>query len=162
MCESIHKCGCSLEILGFATGSHYNEQDHDAMMGADGYGYGRTEYGRTQPIDTYVYKSFDDRMNDARRPLGNMLRVASNHGSCNADGCSVLVATERLLERPERRKVMIVLSDGYPQHHGHSTQSSNIWLRNVIDYTIKKGIDIMGIGINSNAVKRFFNIPFLT
>tara|TARA_Y100000592_G_scaffold16667_1_gene24947 strand:+ start:3195 stop:5105 length:1911 start_codon:yes stop_codon:yes gene_type:complete len=150
LCESIHKCGCSLEILGFATGSNYNEQDYRAV------GYSRRDYGRTQPIDTYVYKSFDDRMNDARRPLGNMLRVASNHGSCNADGCSVLVATERLLERQERRKVMIVLSDGYPQHHGHSTESSNIWLRDVIDYAIKKGIDIMGIGINSNAVKRFY------
>jgi len=151
LCESIYKCGCSLEIIGFATGSNYNEEDNKAVDRTY-----RREFGRTQPIDTYVYKSFDDRMNDSRRSLGNMLRVASNHGSCNADGCSVLVATERLLERQERRKVMIVLSDGYPQHHGHSTETSDKWLRNVVAYAVSKGIDIMGIGINSNAVKRFY------
>lgn len=37
-------------------------------------------------------------------------------GSCNADGYSIRIATQELLERPEHQKILFVLSDGLPAY----------------------------------------------
>lgn len=150
--ESVYKTGCKLEVLGFSTSSGYLTKAEDDMDDMD-----RNAYGRREPTDMFIYKSFNDRIQEARKSIGNMLRTASNVGGCNADGCSVLQALRRLFVQKEKRKVLIVLSDGYPASScdlGKNAEYKH--LRNVIAYGLNKGVDIIGIGICSDAVRKFY------
>ena len=73
--------------------------------------------------------------------------------SGNSDGESIMWAGERLLARKERKKIMIVLSDGQPAGSGG---------RGIYDFThrvvkeLEKVIDVHGIGIHSSSVKRYY------
>lgn len=150
--ESVYKTGCKLEVLGFSTHSGYLTEQEENMDIQD-----NNAYGRREPTDMFIYKSFGDRIQEARKSLGNMLRTAANVGGCNADGCSVLQALRRLLPQKEQRKVLLVLSDGYPASQcdlGRKAEHKH--LRNVIEYGVNKGVDIIGIGIASDAVKKFY------
>lgn len=150
--ESVYKTGCELEILGFSTGSDFLTKVEKRMYFDD-----TTAYGRREPTDMYIYKSFKDRIQEARKSLGNMLKVASRCGGANADGCSVLQATRRLLKQRQKRKVLLVLSDGYPASRCDlGTNAENNHLRNAVQYAVDNGVDVIGIGIASEAVKRFY------
>lgn len=60
-------------------------------------------------------------------------------GGGNADGYDILVAQKELLARPERKKLLIVLSDGMP------AEASPGFTKGAIDETRKKGIQVSGI-----------------
>jgi len=150
--ESVYKTGCELEILGFSTQSDFLTKVERKMYYED-----ETAYGRREPTDMFIYKSFKDRIQEARKSLGNMLKVASRCGGANADGCSVLQATRRLLKQRQKRKVLLVLSDGYPASRCDlGNKAENNHLRNAVQYTIDNGVDVIGIGIASEAVKQFY------
>lgn len=145
--EALANTGIALEVLGF-TAHSYRFPDralHEAFAAADS----RSVYTRMEAIDTYVFKEFDELLKDCRRQLGNMCNL--NMGN-NADGDSLLVAYDRLSKRKESRKILIVLSDGYPAFQG---RMGNEHLKQVVNELSKK-IEVVGIGIQSDAVERFY------
>jgi len=73
----------------------------------------------------------------------------------NVDGESVEIAARRLLARKEAGKIMIVLSDGYPAAAG-SRGDLEQHLTRVVKDVSNSGIKVVGIGIESNAVERFY------
>ena len=73
----------------------------------------------------------------------------------NVDGESVEIAARRLLSRKENGKVMIVLSDGYPAASGDSGKL-NDHLKEVVKESMCAGINVVGIGIQSDSVKSFY------
>jgi cobalamin biosynthesis protein CobT len=77
--------------------------------------------------------------------------------SCeNADGESVLWAASRLYSRPEKRKILFVISDGEPQNAETGYNKLGKHLKKVVDMISKKGIECVGIGIQTDAVEEYY------
>lgn len=106
---------------------------------------------RNYALDLYVFKRFDEQLKKARPSIGAMTGCQMGD---NADGDSLLQFYWRFIKnRPEKRKVMIVFSDGAPAAYGGDQQKR---LRNVLAYIEGEGVDIMGIGICSDAPKHYY------
>lgn len=110
---------------------------------------GFTDDGRRAVIP--VFKPFEQGWNPSACVTG--LSDMGYHLNGNPDAVAVMVARSRLMARKNKRKVMIVLSDGSPASFltdGHGA------LKRAVKEAIDAGIEVYGIGINSNAVKSFY------
>lgn len=126
MAETLKSLGISYEILGFTAMSH------------------------SMPI--YEFKPFGVQMKQT--DLIDQFATQLMH-SGNSDGDTLLIASERLLLQPEKKKIMVVLSDGYPA--GHYVGDGRVYLKQVCQEIESSGlIDLYGIGILSGAVEHFY------
>jgi len=67
------------------------------------------------------------------------------------------VATQRLLKRPERRKILIVLSDGEPAFYGSGGGGlAKRHCKHAVEMAEKMGVETIGIGIMDDAVKHYY------
>ncbi len=73
----------------------------------------------------------------------------------NADGESIRVAARLLAKRPEKRKVLIVFSDGHPAAEGDQRTLYNDTSKAVKEINAA-GIHTIGIGIQTDAPKLFY------
>lgn len=69
-------------------------------------------------------------------------------GCCNADYHDITIATEELLARPEREKILIVISDGLPCGTKGCKGSPNEAVREAVEYARSRGIKVVGIYID--------------
>lgn len=111
------------------------------------------EYSRACPLYMPIFKAFTDRWDiRAKRRLG---KLWNEEWMCNnVDGECVQIAANRLMSRPESKKIMIVLSDGWPCADG-----DDFALRQHLKDTVQeleKKINIVGIGIISDAVETYY------
>lgn len=143
LAEAVDKTGVAYEVLGF---NNTRAMPREARL------HTKDEhlYARQDPIDMWVFKAFHERLFEAK---GAMAAIANCVMGCNSDGECVEQAYERLIARPEKRKVMMVLSDGQPACNGHSQDR---YLRQVIERIGKDGTDLVGIGILTDAVEQFY------
>jgi cobalamin biosynthesis protein CobT len=74
----------------------------------------------------------------------------------NTDGELLLFANERLKVRPERRKVMLVLSDGVPCAYTSYEGALKAHLHTAIKEITSQGTMVAGIGIQSREVRDYF------
>lgn len=113
-------------------------------------GFTEVEYRNTM----FVHRTFDKKLL-SKEALTKSLMKASYWMNQNCDGDSVLFAASRLLQRKEKRKLLIVLSDGSPA----SSKPGD-----VMGYTINivkqldsmPALDIVGIGIQDDNVTRIY------
>ena len=106
------------------------------------------QHGRLLQVPLYgVFKSFGS--TDARG-LENVAGL-----SHNLDGEAVLWQANRIAQRPEKRRVMFVLSDGNPEGSIDNAQGAR-YLSEAVQRVIASGIEIYGIGMNSTAVRTFY------
>jgi hypothetical protein len=102
---------------------------------------------------TYYFKTFEQNMSSEKLIRG--FSSSNINLRENADGESVLYAAERLQERKEGHKLLIVLSDGHPA--GTYTGNGYWYLKVVTNAVEASGIDLMGIGIQTTSVREFYN-----
>jgi cobalamin biosynthesis protein CobT len=141
------------EVLGFTTGGWGTvpQAISDAM--AEERKVASIAYDRVLPIIMPIYKSFDERMSPLVKKRIAYAMNAQNGLNGNIDGESLEYAAIRLARRPEKRKVMLVLSDGQPA----GGPKGDPHLRYVIDNMEKKmGIETVGIGIMDSSVRRYY------
>lgn len=112
-------------------------------------------FSRMLPLSLPVFKSFDERLEDAAGPLWAIRAWAQGE---NVDGEALLMMTRRLVARPERRKVLFVLSDGAPACPGDMSGMYHHLSKVVQDLTRDEGVSVAALGIQSEAVSRFFPI----
>lgn len=111
--------------------------------------HGHQHVGRADllvPIHA-VFKRFGD--SDARA----LMHIAGI--SQNLDGEAILWQAQRIARRPEKRKVMFVITDGYPVGSRDNAQGSR-YLKETIDRVMAAGIEIYGIGIESDHGANFY------
>ncbi len=102
----------------------------------------------------FIFKPFGAPYDKTKISEG--LTRATDMMSQNADGDSILWAVSRLIRRPERRKLLIVLSDGSPA--GGQGGDIDKFTRDVVKDVESSGtIEICGIGILDRNVKRIYN-----
>ncbi len=148
LAEAVERTQVRYEILGFTTkngGRRYLTPEEC-----------RNSWGRIQPLRHCVFKDFNDPLNRAKNALGN---IHACTGRNNVDGEAILWALHRLNEQPERRKVMMVLSDGAPtaqQYDIGNLMNRNDHVRYAVDQAIKSGVECIGIGIMDKSVRQFY------
>jgi cobaltochelatase CobT len=105
-----------------------------------------------------VYKAADSPWRRARRNLGLMLREGLLKE--NIDGEAILWAHQRVLGRPEQRRILMVISDGAPVDD--STLSANPGnyleqhLRKVIDWIEQRSpVELLAIGIGHDVTRYY-------
>ncbi|MDH5723460.1 MAG: cobaltochelatase subunit CobT, partial [Alphaproteobacteria bacterium] len=130
--QTLERCGLKTEILGFTTRTWKGGKSQDLWVEN-----GRPESpGRLNDLRHIIYKSANEPVRRSRRNLGLMLKEGLLKE--NIDGEALVWAYNRLAQRPEDRKILLVISDGAPVDD--STQSFNRGnildddLRNVIHW----------------------------
>lgn len=96
-----------------------------------------------------IFKSYE---REDARGLMHVTGIANN-----LDGEAVLWQARRLARRPERRRVLFVLSDGYPAGSRDNAQGAR-HLKEVVQRIMDAGIEVYGIGMRSEAVAQFYPI----
>lgn len=144
--ESIDRTGIKYELLGFNNASNYTPACGPMPESGEAY----KGWARHEPLDMYVFKQFEERLFEAKGAISMLHRCAMGN---NSDGEAVAYAYDRLRKRPEARKVMLVLSDGFPACHGWGQEQH---LRNVINRIEGDGVDCVGVGILSESVRAFY------
>lgn len=159
---TLERVGIANEVLGFTT--------RDDGFGDDESVYERfhretdalgRSFSRYEPIRMLEFKTFDERLRMTRQRFAAMRqemmwspgRPADTQN--NVDGESLLYGAQRLLKRRERRKVMIVFSDGEPAAQGVRNHLCN-HLHQVVQDITKSGVETLGIGILSKEVKHYY------
>ncbi len=154
MARTLERCGVKVEILGFTTRAWKGGQSRERWL-ADG----KPQHpGRLNDLRHIIYKKADDPMRRARRNLGLMMREGLLKE--NIDGEALLWAHDRLLARPEDRRILMVISDGAPVDD--STLSVNnagyleTHLRKVIDWIERQSpVQLVAIGIGHDVTRYY-------
>jgi cobaltochelatase CobT len=154
LARTLERCGVKVEILGFTTRAWKGGQSRERWLAA-----GKpANPGRLNDLRHIIYKSADAPWRRARKSLGLMLREGLLKE--NIDGEALLWAHQRLLPRPEQRKIMMVISDGAPVDD--STLSVNpgnyleTHLREAIEYIeTRSPVELMAIGIGHDVTRYY-------
>lgn len=106
--RALDLAGLSTEVLGYTTASWSGGEVRGDWLAAGS----PPDPGRLNAVQHIVYKAGEQRWRRARRSMAAMLRTS--HYREGLDGEALAWAWERLLSRPEERKVLVVISDGSP------------------------------------------------
>ena len=143
---TLERCSVRVEILGFTTVAWKGGQSRERWVAA---GYPPNP-GRLNDLRHIIYKAADMPWRQARRNLGLMMRKGLLKE--NIDGEALQWAYSRLQQRPEQRKILMMISDGAPIDD--STLSTNPGrflekhLRRVIErIEADDNIELVAIGI---------------
>ena len=161
LARTLERCGVKVEILGFTTRAWKGGQSREKWLAE-----GRARYpGRLNDLRHIIYKSADAPWRRVRRSLGLMLREGLLKE--NIDGEALLWAHERLLGRPEERRILMVISDGAPVDD--STLSVNA--RNYLERHLRQAInwietsspvELIAIGIGHDVTRYYRRAVTLT
>jgi len=154
LARTLERVGVKVEILGFTTRMWKGGQAREAWVHQ-----GKpAQPGRLNDLRHIVYKAADAPWRRARRKLGLMLREGILKE--NIDGEALLWAHNRLIGRPEQRRVLMVISDGAPVDD--STLSVNAGnylekhLREVIDWIeTRSPVELTAIGIGHDVTRYY-------
>jgi len=154
LARTLERCGVKVEILGFTTRAWKGGQSRERWIAA-----GKPQNpGRLNDLRHIVYKAADSPWRRARRNLGLMLREGILKE--NIDGEALRWAHNRLLERTEQRRILMVISDGAPVDD--STLSVNPGnylekhLREVIAEVERLGeVELTAIGIGHDVTRYY-------
>ncbi len=155
LAKTLERCLIKCEILGFTTKAWKGGNSREKWI-KDGK---PTNPGRLNDLRHIIYKSADAPWRRSKKNLGLLLREGILKE--NVDGEALLWAYKRLQARQEKRKILVVISDGAPVDD--STLSVNPGnyleknLREVITNIEKnKYIELIAIGIGHD-VSRYYS-----
>ncbi len=150
----LERCGVTCEVLGFTT-RDWDGGEPARQWAANGY---PDDPGRLNALEHIVVKPADVPWRRARVALGLFLRDEMLKE--NIDGEAVAWAHARLQARPERRRILVVVSDGTPMDE--ATFAANGYdylddhLLSVVDgIESRSPIQLAAIGIGHD-VSRFY------
>lgn len=84
-------------------------------------------------------------------------------GGSNRDGMAVQIAAEHLQARPEQIKLLIVISDGLPNHTNYGGSAAEKDIQEIVRKAKRQGIEVIGAAIDSDkdTIKRIYGDGFL-
>ncbi|MFN7056244.1 cobaltochelatase subunit CobT [Hyphomonas sp.] len=154
LARTLERCAVKTEILGFTTRAWKGGLSREDWVKG-----GKPQApGRLNDIRHIIYKQADAPWRRARRNLGLMMREGLLKE--NIDGEALLWAHDRLLARPEQRKILMVISDGAPVDD--STLNVNVGnylerhLRQVIEeIETRSPVELIAIGIGHDVTRYY-------
>jgi cobaltochelatase CobT len=154
LARTLERCGVKVEILGFTTRAWKGGQAREKWLGE-----GRPpQPGRLNDLRHIVYKKADEPWRRARRNLGLMMREGLLKE--NIDGEALLWAHQRLIARPEERRILMVISDGAPVDDSTLSVNSGTYLerhlRQVISWIeARSPVELVAIGIGHDVTRYY-------
>ncbi|WMS43640.1 cobaltochelatase subunit CobT [Acuticoccus sp. MNP-M23] len=154
LARTLERCHVKVEILGFTTRAWKGgaSRDHWLQHGK------KPAPGRLNDLRHIIYKAADAPWRRARRNLGLMMREGLLKE--NIDGEALQWAHDRLMCRPEQRRILMMISDGAPVDD--STLSVNAGnylekhLRGVIaDIETNSPVELIAIGIGHDVTRYY-------
>ncbi len=154
LARTLERCGVKVEVLGFTTRSWKGGSSREKWV-ADGK---PKNPGRLNDLRHIVYKSADTPWRRARTNLGLMLREGLLKE--NIDGEALLWAHNRLLGRPEQRRILMVISDGAPVDDATLSANPGNYLekhlRDVIEWIeTRSPVELTAIGIGHDVTRYY-------
>lgn len=150
--STLERVNIAHEILGFTTASFWGLPPTLQQALNDELAKTGIRYSRTIPLVMPIYKSFEERVTPLVKQRIAFVQRAQQGLQGNVDGECLEYAAIRLMKRREKRKVMIVLSDGHPVN----ADNARGHLKLVVENLNKSGIETIGIGIMDDAVRAFY------
>ena len=154
LARTLERCAVKTEILGFTTRAWKGGQSREKWI-ADGK---PPHPGRLNDLRHIIYKAADEPWRRARKNLGLMMREGLLKE--NIDGEALMWAHNRIVARPEQRKILMVISDGAPVDD--STLSVNAGnylekhLRKVIEEIEERSsVELTAIGIGHDVTRYY-------
>ena len=144
--QTLERCGVKVEVLGFTTAAWKGGKSREQWVTA---GYPANP-GRLNDLRHIVYKSADTPFRQAKRNLGLMMRKGLLKE--NIDGEALLWAQSRLAQRPEQRKILMMISDGAPIDDSTLSTNPGRFLEKHLRHVISQiepldEIELVAIGI---------------
>ncbi len=152
--RTLERCAVKVEILGFTTRAWKGGQARETWLAA-----GKpANPGRLNDLRHIVYKSADAPWRRARKNLGLMLREGILKE--NIDGEALLWAHNRTIGRPERRKILMVISDGAPVDDSTLSVNPGNYLEKHLRDTIQwietmSPVQLLAIGIGHDVTRYY-------
>ena len=154
LARTLERCGVKVEILGFTTRAWKGGQAKELWLKS-----GKPpEPGRLNDLRHIIYKSADVPWRRAKNNLGLMLR--DNLLKENIDGEALSWAFQRLVQRPEQRRILMVISDGTPIDEATNSCNPADYLEMHLHSVIEEiehhsSVELVAIGIGYD-VTRFY------
>ena len=151
---TLERCNVKTEVLGFTTKQWKGGESRKRWVEE-----GKPENpGRLNDVRHIIFKSADNSWRRGQKNFGLMLREGLLKE--NIDGEALIWSHDRLIRRPEQRRILMVISDGAPVDD--STLSTNpnnyldIHLRQVIhSIETQSPINLIAIGIGHDVTRYY-------
>ena len=144
----------SLLLHSFCTGLNIPVAvaGHNAVNGGGGVNY-------------MIYADFEqisgkDRYR-ASKMAASITRMKANH--CNRDGLALKIAEELLSRRPEQVKLLMIVSDGRPNHDGYGGEEAAKDIQGILRKAKQEGIEVIAcaIGDDKDNIKAIYGDSFV-
>lgn len=123
-----------LEVIGFS-----DDRDEDKFI---------------QP-SMFVYKNFSD-LKVTPDDMTKYFAYSSAYMQGNPDGENIIWAHDRLIKRKEKKKLLIVMSDGNPCASKSSYGLDSFTRDVIVEIEQAKKVDIYGLGLLSSSVRSYY------
>ncbi len=154
LARTLERCGVKVEILGFTTRAWKGGQSREQWLAA-----GKPPNpGRLNDLRHIIYKAADAPWRRAKRNLALMMREGLLKE--NIDGEALAWAHNRLLGRPEQRRILMMISDGAPVDDSTLSVNSGSYLeqhlRQVIEeIETRSPVELIAIGIGHDVTRYY-------
>lgn len=147
LCDALTQLSFDCEVLGYCSlESAPMKQLYERQLSA---GADLRRYNRfVERLDLKVYKRF------GATDLSGIAQIDCGHE--NPDGEALAWAATRLADHQAGRRILIVFSDGYPSTGDGNPQVLRHDLRERVAAIQKRGIELVGIGVLTDAVEDFY------
>jgi len=147
LCDALTQLSFDCEVLGYCSlESAPMKQLYERQLAA---GADLQRYNRfVERLDLKVYNRF------GATDLSGIATIDCGHE--NPDGEALAWAATRLADHQAERRILIVFSDGYPSTGDGDPQVLRHDLRERVAAIQKRGIELLGIGVLTDAVEDFY------
>ena len=161
LARTLERCGVKTEILGFTTCNWKGGKSREIWMKRRK----PAQPGRLNDLRHIIYKSADIAWRRARHNLGLMMREGLLKE--NIDGEALIWACQRLLGRPEQRRILMVISDGAPVDDSTLSVNQGNYLEQHLKQVIEEietrmPIELIAIGIGHDVTRYYQRAVTLT
>ena len=154
LARTLERCGVKVEVLGFTTRAWKGGMSRDEWIKQ-----GKPpQPGRLNDLRHIVYKNADAPWRRARKNLGLMMREGLLKE--NIDGEALIWAHQRLIGRPEQRRILMVISDGAPVDDSTLSVNSGHYLERHLRKVIEEieqasPVELIAIGIGHDVTRYY-------
>ena len=152
--RTLERCSVKVEILGFTTKNWKGGQSRENWNKN-----GKPKLpGRLNELLHIIYKNADAPVRRTKKNFGIMLKEGLLKE--NIDGEALDWAYKRLNARSEKRKILMVISDGAPVDDSTLSSNQSNYLDNHLKYIIKSiekraSVELLAIGIGHDVTRYY-------
>jgi cobaltochelatase CobT len=144
--RALEQAGAKTEVLGFTTGAWNGGRVQRDWMRAGS----PKNPGRLNEVFHMIFKDADHAWRRARRDIAALLKVDLYREGI--DGEAVDWACRRMLGRPEKRRILMVISDGCPMDSATTLANDEFYLANhlmevVARHELRGEVEICALGV---------------